>query len=164
MDALNDFVLEIAGWLAGSFDDGPMVRTVLFLQGCSRTCPGCHNAKTHAHGVGTFLSVSDIVAEAKRRCRNRHITSPGGEPLEQLPALRQLLRALQREGFDICLYTGWEMERVPQDLLPYLSYLKTGHFVAALRQADLQYVGSANQHFYRVENGVLVPIDIGAAA
>lgn len=164
MDALNNIILEIAGWLAGSFDDGPMVRTVLFLQGCSRGCPGCHNAKTHAHGGGTLCSVAEIVAEAKRLCRNRHITISGGEPLEQLPALRHLLRALHAEGFDICLYTGWDMERVPQDLLPYLSYLKTGHFIADLRQADLQYVGSANQHFYRVKDGTLHPIDIGAAA
>lgn len=163
MDARKSIVLEIAGWRAGSFDDGPMVRTVLFLQGCSHNCPGCHNAQTHARGAGTFFSVQDIVAEAERRCRNRHITISGGEPLEQLPALRHLLLALHADGFDICLYTGWELERVPQDILPNLSYLKTGHFVAALRQADLQYVGSANQHFYRVENGVLFPIDIGAA-
>ena len=162
MDSSQYGILEIAGWQDESFDDGPMIRTVLFLQGCSRGCPGCHNAGARIHGRGTLRSVGDIVSEAIKRCRSRHITISGGEPLEQLPALRTLLSALRSEGFDICLYTGCETECVPEDIVSNLSYLKTGRFISSLHRAGLQYVGSSNQKFFRVVNGCLQPMDIGA--
>lgn len=35
MDSSQYGILEIAGWQDESFDDGPMIRTVLFLQGAA---------------------------------------------------------------------------------------------------------------------------------
>lgn len=163
----NHDLIRIAGYLPQSCDDGPGMRGVLFLQGCSRHCPGCHNAQTHGPDGGHLLRIATIVETMQRHCRNRRLTISGGEPLEQLPALLALLQALAKDGFDLCLYTGWEVERVPPAVLPYLAYVKAGPFIVALRRPELQYVGSANQGFYRVVHGAsetLVPLDIGLAA
>lgn len=157
-------VLEIANWGMDSFDDGPGIRTVLFLQGCSKNCPGCHNAKTHARGKGLFQRVDEIVEQARTFCRNKRITISGGEPLEQLDGLISLLETLRKEGFDICLYTGWDVASIPSKVVSLINYLKTGHFVPSLRQAALQYVGSSNQQMFQIVDGELHELDIGRVA
>ncbi len=157
-------VLEIAGWTTGSFDDGPGIRTVLFLQGCSRNCPGCHNAKTHRHGGGLLQSVDEVVEQARKLCRNKKITISGGEPMEQPEGLLRLLTRLRGGGFDICLYTSWSASRIPPAILRRIDYLKTGHFVKELRQAGLQYVGSANQKMFHVVDGSFKEMDFGRVA
>lgn len=154
--------LEYAGWLPESIDDGPGVRSVLFVQGCRKNCRGCHNKAAQKRGEGTLVRVDELAAEIVANCPQRALTISGGEPLEQHDAVLALLHILRAKGFTLCLYTGWELSEVPQDIIDVLDYLKTGGFELSRKDSSLQYVGSSNQHFYEKDGNELVDVAISA--
>lgn len=139
--------LRIAGFLKTSAADGPGIRSVLFFQGCGRNCPGCHNAGISRKNGGTVLDSDSLAGMLLNECRNRRLTLSGGEPLEQYPALLELSETLYGNGFDLCLYTGMEPDEVPDELLRYLHYIKTGPYIEARRTFDTPFIGSDNQRF-----------------
>lgn len=143
--------LECAGWIESSCDDGPGIRSVLFLQGCRKNCKGCHNKGIREHGKGTMVNIEELIGFINKNCCNRKLTISGGEPLEQIEALEILLRKLRGNNYDICLYTGWELKDVPDKILGLVNYVKTGGFVSELKDSNIQYVGSANQKMFRVK-------------
>lgn len=134
-----------------SLCDGMGCRTVLFLQGCDIHCPGCQNESTWNPEGGKEMEVSDLALELRRKAENKKITVSGGEPLLQKEPLLELLRELK--DCDLCLYTGHKKEEVPEEILAYLKYLKTGPFVEALKTTMKPFVGSSNQIFMEVKNG-----------
>ena len=138
-------MIECAGWKQNSCDDGPGVRSVLFLQGCEKHCPGCHNPDLQEHGKGITVSVDEVAAFVLERCRNRKLTISGGEPLEQLEALLELSRKLKAVGFHICVYTGRNWEKIPESLLDLVDIMKVGGFLETRKNPALRYVGSSNQ-------------------
>lgn len=148
-------MIECAGFIESSCDDGPGVRSVLFLQGCSKNCYKCHNANIKEHGKGKTMSICDLVSFIDSKCCNKKITISGGEPLEQLESLCILVKILKEKGYNICIYTGWDLGNIPQQIFLFIDYIKTGSFVDKLRNTNIQYVGSSNQHMYEVNGGVL---------
>ena len=156
-----NMTVECAGWKKTSCDDGPGIRSVLFFQGCSMNCPGCQNAQTHRKGCGKECSVDELIALIERECKNKKITISGGEPLEQLDALIAILDILNLQGYNICVYTGWSLNKVPMSVRERVSYLKCGGFDKKRLNSSLMYVGSDNQHMYRnTGNGTLVEMDL----
>jgi pyruvate formate lyase activating enzyme len=81
--------------------DGPGLRFVLFLQGCSLRCAYCHNPDTWPMRCGREVTVPEIIAEIKQYLPyfakgQGGVTVSGGEPLLQADFLRQLFQELQR--------------------------------------------------------------------
>lgn len=144
--------LEIAGWKKSSCDDGPGIRSVLFLQGCSMNCPGCHNKDIQKKGEGLLMDIEEVISSIVNRCHNKRLTISGGEPLEQWDALEELLVYLKKMEFDVCLYTGWNYEDIPKSVFDLVNYVKTGSFVLEKRDSDIHYVGSSNQQMYSLSN------------
>ncbi len=132
----------------GSLVNGPGVRSLLFLQGCSRHCKGCHNPSTWDMSQGMTYDTSEVAELIRDKCRNRKLTITGGEPLEQADALLELLGML--EGFDICLYTSYELDEIPGNILKHLTYVKTGAYIQSQHTAATPYVGSKNQKFIKL--------------
>lgn len=145
--------LEYAGFLRASTADGPGIRSVFFFHGCRRNCPGCHNSGISVHGSGKSITVDEAVKLIESGCRNHRITISGGEPLEQSEQLKELLYELKHRDYNICLYTGGNLDEVPADILSLPDYVKAGSFVAALKDGANPYAGSSNQHMYTVVNG-----------
>ncbi len=131
-----------------SLCDGPGYRTVVFLQGCTLHCPGCHNKATWALDKGQEVKTKELARILREKSFNKKITISGGEPLLQEIALLELFEELK--DFDICLYTGREIEDVPPSILKYLRFIKTGPFIKELRSSLIPYVGSTNQKFKEV--------------
>jgi len=131
----------------GLLVNGPGVRVLVFLQGCNIKCEGCHNQSTWDKDCGIEYDVGALADELNAKVRNKKVTITGGEPFFQTEAVIELTRCLYEYNFDICLYTGSNFDEVPQEILPYLRYIKVGKYKKHLRCATRPYIGSTNQEF-----------------
>ena len=134
----------------GSLTNGPGVRTLIFLQGCHIKCEGCHNQSTWDKDCGIKYDAKELVDEIEAKAKNRKVTITGGEPFFQTEAVMELVRRLHGYGFDLCLYTGSNLNEVPQEILQYLKYIKVGKYKQALRTTTMPYIGSTNQEFIKL--------------
>ena len=133
----------------GSVGDGVGVRSVVFFQGCTMHCPGCHNATTWDPCGGKTMRVEEIV-ESLCAVPFRDVTISGGEPLLQPEGLLDLCQALHERNFDIALYTGRQESDVPEAIWSCIDWIKTGEFRQELKTSTHPFVGSENQVFRRV--------------
>ena len=90
--------------------DGPGVRFVVFMQGCSLQCKYCQNRDTwNIHG-GTTYSVQEIVEKILRYKNyimpNGGVTISGGEPLLQAKFLIELFTELKKYNIHTCIDTA----------------------------------------------------------
>jgi len=152
---MNNKILRIHEFLPYSRVNGPGVRAVLWLQGCSLGCPECFNPQTHPFEQGQLRLVDDLFQSLMTlKGGIEGLTVSGGEPLQQAPPLLALLQRLRQETFlSVLLFTGFtwaEIQRMPQAaaLLACIDVLIAGRYDAAQHLArDLR--GSANKttHF-----------------
>ena len=145
-------LLNLAGTLADSIVDGPGLRFVVFAQGCSFGCPGCHNPQTHAFGAGVDRSPGEVFAEIRRSPLARGVTFSGGDPFFQAEAFAALAVLLKQAGYEVAAYTGFTWETLlasgsaaQRDLLARLDVLVDGRFEIAQRDLSMRFRGSANQ-------------------
>ncbi|MDL5602122.1 4Fe-4S single cluster domain-containing protein [Bacillus subtilis] len=93
--------------------NGPGLRLTLWVQGCALNCKGCFNQSTHAREASTLMSVHDL-AQKINAMDIAGVTLSGGEPLDQAPALEQLIHAVDGEKNWI-LYTGYTPKEIFQN-------------------------------------------------
>jgi pyruvate formate lyase activating enzyme len=91
--------------------DGPGVRVVVFLQGCSLRCKFCHNPDTWALNEGREYSPEEIlkiVSRFKPYFINNGggVTFSGGEPLKQPEFLIEALKLCKNAGINTCIDTA----------------------------------------------------------
>lgn len=91
--------------------DGPGLRFVLFMQGCSLKCKYCHNRDTWEQNTGTIVTVDEIVSRVLRYKNflipsGGGITASGGEPLLQVKFLITLFEKLRKEGIHTAIDTS----------------------------------------------------------
>ena len=91
--------------------DGPGIRVVVFLQGCSLRCKYCHNPDTWEYGCGEEYTPSQLVNKIKRykpyfNTSNGGVTFSGGEPLRQPEFLIEVLKLCKKEGIHTCIDTS----------------------------------------------------------
>ena len=155
VEARHAGALRVHDFVARSRANGPGVRAVLWLQGCSLGCPGCFNPGAHPRDAGERASVDELLARvADLGPGIEGLTVSGGEPLEQARPLRALLERLRREtSLSVILFTGFTWEEVRAaaemaDVLAFVDVLVAGRYDAARRLAR-GLCGSANKttHF-----------------
>lgn len=119
------------------------------ISGCPLRCRGCHSADTWKLGVGKEMTSEYLNSRLKQyqgliTC----VLFLGGE--WQTEALIARLQQVKSYGLKTCLYTGFEQEEMPEGILPYLDYLKTGRWIAELGGLDSP---TTNQRFIDVHTG-----------
>jgi anaerobic ribonucleoside-triphosphate reductase activating protein len=151
----NDGLIHYNRIVEGSLTDGPGIRTVLFMQGCTIHCPGCQNQHLWEQD-GALVEAPFQVAE-KLLATGQAITLTGGEPTDQPLALYTLIITLKRHqpAPHIIVYTGRTLDDVAGDkseagrqalaALISTDVVVDGPFIAAQDDDMLQWKGSGNQ-------------------
>ena len=140
-------------------NNGTGCRVTLWLPGCGRNCPGCHNAWTHDYNQGdeftqdTFNELCSILDKPYIA----GLTISGGDPLMQndlvLTDLLQLVFDVKERYPDkpIWIYTGYwlheleEMGGIQMDILKYCDFIVQGPFSLYEKDTTLPFRGSSNQ-------------------
>lgn len=91
--------------------DGPGLRFVLFLQGCTLRCKYCHNPDTWAACNAERTATAEDIANEIIRYKNYFgkkggVTVSGGEPLLQLDFLTELFKILKQNGIHTAIDTS----------------------------------------------------------
>lgn len=145
--------LRVADLVASSRANGPGLRAVLWVQGCSLGCAGCFNPHTHDFKAGTMRPVAELI-EQLRGLPVQGLTISGGEPLQQPRAVLALVAGLKAvTDFSVLLFTGFEWREVQASsarraVVEQCDLVVAGRF-AARRHLGRNLLGSANQtvHF-----------------
>ena len=104
--------------------DGPGIRVVVFMQGCSLRCKYCHNPDTWEYGVGEKVTPEELVKKIKRYkayfdTSNGGVTFSGGEPLRQPEFLIEVLKLCKKEGIHTCIDTAGSGIGMYDEILKY---------------------------------------------
>ena len=148
-------MIRCADIINESVVDGPGIRMVVFLQGCPRHCPGCHNEQLIPVEGGRQWAEEDFAELILGRLSPLHrgITFSGGDPLMQAEALATVAAIIKarRPVTDIWLYTGYVYEEIENfPVMKYVDVLVDGPFIKAQKNLDLAFRGSANQRIIDV--------------
>lgn len=106
--------------------DGPGIRFVLFLQGCSLKCKYCHNRDTWDMTLGEEKTLEGIVEKVNRyktymTLSGGGVTVTGGEPLLQVKFLIEFFKRLKEENINTCIDTSG-MFNITDDIREVLRY------------------------------------------
>lgn len=140
----------VEGWVTdivrGSFHDGPGIRTVVFLQGCSLRCSWCHNPETwSARPVPLFYpdrclgcGACDDSAEHADRCRfGARVLSSQEKTVEAVMDVIRMDRPFYSTGGGVT-FSGGEPCCQPEFLLALLKQCQAEALPAAI-ETSLNY-------------------------
>lgn len=104
--------LRLHSRLSASRANGPGLRAVLWVQGCTLSCPGCFNPATHTLG-GELAPIDDLVLWLKTLDDVEGLTISGGEPLQQrTPLINLLWRVRSETHLSVLLFTGFTLDEI----------------------------------------------------
>lgn len=147
-------MIKVAGELYDSLANGPGMRYVLFTQGCSMKCPGCHNTHTWNKELGVSMSIDTIMEHIQSSPFIEGVTLSGGDPMEQPKGILELCKRIKSEcpSLNIMIYSGRTYEQLIgmndsyiHEILSIADYLVDGRFEINNREGAQLYTGSANQ-------------------
>jgi anaerobic ribonucleoside-triphosphate reductase activating protein len=124
------------------------ISLALSISGCPLACKGCHSTFSRNPNYGELLTTEQIDKHL-----NPHVSAVlfyGGEWEPNI--LLELLNYCQSKGLKTCLYTGYELEFIPNQLLTSLDFIKVGPYKAELGGLESP---TTNQRFYQLTNGTI---------
>jgi pyruvate formate lyase activating enzyme len=115
-----------------SVNDGPGIRTTIFLKGCPLSCGWCHNPEgrqfepsaINGNEIGSELTTGELLTEiGKDRIFYEEsgggVTFSGGEPLAQPEFLEEMLTRCRDNGFHSAIDTsGYADKALFKKILP----------------------------------------------
>lgn len=142
-----------------SFVDGEGIRTVIWFQGCTHNCPGCHNPNTHDINDGMEFEIEEIKKKIDELEYQDGITLSGGDPFMQPEAAIEIVKYAHSKGYNVWCYTGYIYENILKNerlasVLNYIDVLIDGPFILSEKSLDCKYRGSKNQRIIDVKKSL----------
>ena len=141
-----------------SISNGPGVRVVLWVSGCTVHCKGCQNPESWDFNAGKLFdkAAKQELFDALNKPYIRGITFSGGHPLEKenRNKVYQLCKEIKNNfpTKDIWLYTGYTLENLQSYvILEYIDVLIDGPYIEEQRDITLKFRGSKNQRLIDVK-------------
>lgn len=116
-----------------SLNDGPGIRTIVFIKGCPLRCRWCFNPESQdprpTPQFGKIMTVREVFNQVKKeqaifRRSGGGITFSGGEALTQPDFVEALIRAAHLSGFNTNVETaGYVPEETIRRIIPQLDYV-----------------------------------------
>ena len=159
---MSEIFLNVSSTMNRSRANGPGVRAVIWVQGCTIGCRGCYSASTHLHEASSLHPPSEIADWLQSIPDIEGVTFSGGEPFEQAAAVLETINSIRENmgsNFSVFVYTGYAIEflrksndRSVHDLLNAIDILSAGPFDYKLRDETLLWRGSSNQSLHFLSN------------
>ena len=132
-----DLSVKILNDLVESFIDYPDNKSLamcVVMMGCNHCCEGCQNPlfQNPNYDIGTrTVSVNQLVTELKEKCSKNNtnkIVLSGGDCLSSynINFTKELLKQL--DGYDVCIYTGYDIDYVKENGVSGYKFIKCGRF------------------------------------
>ena len=143
-----------------SIVDGEGIRTVIWTQGCSHNCPGCHNPSTHDFNGGFEVDVSEVLDKLDTLEYQDGITLSGGDPFFQIKPCLEIAKHAKSLGLSVWAYTGFTFEKLLdmiknnndlKELLNNIDILIDGKFELDKKSLNCKFRGSTNQRIIEVK-------------
>lgn len=155
-----------------SISNGPGVRAVLWVSGCTCKCAGCQNPESWDFNAGKLFdeTAKQELFEALDKSYIRGISISGGHPLENknVEDVYLLIKEI-KEKFptkDIWLYTGYTWDQIfptvcldmfnvnnmyRQFVAAMCDVIVDGPYIEEQRDITLKFIGSKNQRLIDVK-------------
>ena len=106
--------------------DGPGIRFVIFMQGCSLQCKYCHNRDTWDVNSGNLYTVDQVLEKILKSktyitASGGGVTISGGEPLLQADFIIALFKKLKKYNIHTAIDTSGSL-KITQKIEELLSY------------------------------------------
>lgn len=111
MQDINEVKAYIHSFETMGAVDGPGIRFIVFMQGCSLKCKYCQNRDTWAKKSGKLYTVEEVINKINKytnyfKASNGGVTISGGEPLLQASFLIELFKKLKEKGIHTAIDTS----------------------------------------------------------
>jgi anaerobic ribonucleoside-triphosphate reductase activating protein len=154
--------IAVAATRERSLREGPGIRYVIWVQGCSLKCKGCFNPHFWSQHGGssrdTDSLLHEVIAARIKFPEIEGVTFLGGEPFEQPEALAELSQKLQKLDFSIMVFSGYTLAELKDEkssqyvsrlnFLSSIDLLVDGRYQQDNVDIDRPWVGSKNQEFH----------------
>ena len=146
-----------------SIVDGEGIRTVIWTQGCSHGCLGCHNPLTHDFNGGFEVEVSEVLDALDKLEYQDGITLSGGDPFFQVKPCLEIAKHAKKLGLNVWAYTGFTFEQLQlmmktndhlKELLNNIDILVDGKFELDKKSLACRFRGSTNQRIIDVKSSL----------
>ena len=141
------------------YPDPEAFACIIFVLGCKNTCVDCQNPhfKNKYYTPGKDFTIKEILEHIVTYCerhKTNHIVLSGGDSLspENIEDTKKLLHLLSSK-YEVCVYTGYEIEYVKNNKVKGFKYIKCGCYDPTQKQLSektSEYIqfASANQELY----------------
>lgn len=151
--------------------NGPGLRSVVWVQGCTIGCPGCFNPHTHIHAPRRLLDPLALGQHFVGLADVDGLTISGGEPFEQAEACAILAETMHGHGRSVMVFTGYRYDFLRrcdrpavQRFLAAIDLLVAGPYVQGLPADPITWRGSVNQSVHPLTDRLASAIDNHADA